>query len=103
MPSTYYDGAPDEVRDQIAYIITLPRNHAAGMTHEILLSEHLGDNSTLGIDLGPLSLGQHFALSPYELSQYKRANGHRKAKWMYLPEVIRRTILQYINSATLTN
>lgn len=98
MPRTYYVGAPHEVREQIEYITTLPRNHGAGMTHEILLRERLDDGSTLGVDLGPLSLGQHFALNPYELSQYKRANGHRKTKWLDLPEAQRQTILQYVNS-----
>ena len=98
MPSPYYEGAPREVQEQIAYIITLPRNHGAGMTHEILLSERMDDGSALGIDMGSLSVGQHFALNPYELSQYKRANGHRKTKWMDLPEDIRHTILRYVNS-----
>lgn len=98
MPGPYYEGAPCEVRDKIAYIITLPRNHGAGMTHEILLNERVDDGSTLGVDLGHSAVGQHFALNAYELSPYKRANGHRKTKWMELPEVIRDTILQYINS-----
>lgn len=98
MPSSYYEGAPSEVREQIAYIITLPRNHGAGMTHEILISERMDDGSTLGVDIGPFLVGQHFALNPNELSQYKRANGRRKTKWLDLPEDIRRTILKYINS-----
>lgn len=97
MPARYYTGAPKEVEDKVAYIITLPHGpHAAGMTHEILLVDKDAEGNTVGLDLGPLLEGQHFFLSPVETKDYKRAYGKQKTRWDDLPEVMQETITNYL-------
>lgn len=97
MPASYYTGAPKEVKDRVAYIITLPNGpHAAGMTHEILLVDKDAEGNTVGIDLGPNMQGQHFFLSSVETRAYKQAYGKHKVCWRDLPEVMQQTITAYL-------
>lgn len=96
MPASYYVGAPQIVRDKVAYIVKLPEPHAAGMTYEILLVEQDADGNTVGLDLGPLREGQHFFLSSIEAQNYKRTCGKRKTRWSALPGVMQQTITNYL-------
>lgn len=96
MPASYYVGTPQEVRDKVAYLITLPEPHAAGMTHEILMVEQDVEGNTVGIDIGPSREGQHFFLSSVEARVYKRTYGKRKTRWNDLPEVMQETIMTYL-------
>ena len=65
MLASYYVGAPQEVKDRVAYIIKLPGRgpQPTGLTYEILLVEQDGEGNAVGIDLGPNIQGQHFFLS----------------------------------------
>lgn len=98
MLASYYVGAPQEVKDRVAYIIKLPGRgpQPTGLTYEILLVEQDGEGNAVGIDLGPNIQGQHFFLSSVETREYKIAYGKHKARWNDLPEVIKNTITEYL-------
>lgn len=96
MPARYYEGAPQIVRDKVAYIVKLPEPQAAGMTHEILMVEQDVEGNTVGIDVGPSFEGQHFFLSHVETREYKRTYGKRKTRWNGLPAAMQQTITNYL-------
>lgn len=95
MQKLYYEGAPDIVKQKVAFIAGPFDNVVC--PYEILLVEMPHYDEVVGIDFDKEGWkGTHFFLTSYQAANYRRRVGKKKVKWIDLPTKTQEAILNYL-------